>query len=118
MNMQTPEVETSKPVPSTVDLASIADPRDERPAPLFSSEIATGFRAQWNEVQSGFVDDPKLAVRNGDELVARVMSSLTESFSKERARLEGQLEKRDESTENLRVALRQYRSFFDRLLNL
>jgi hypothetical protein len=70
-------------------------------------------------VQSSFVDDPKLAVRHGDELVAQVMKSLAESFSKERAQLEGQFERPDEvSTENLRVALRQYRSFFERLLSL
>jgi hypothetical protein len=71
------------------------------------------------EVQSSFVDDPKLAVRHGDELVAQVMKSLAESFSKERAQLEGHFERPDEvSTENLRVALRQYRSFFERLLSL
>ena len=65
------------------------------------------------------MDDPKQAVRQGDELVAQVMQSLADSFSKERAKLEGQLDQPDEtSTENLRVALRRYRSFFERLLSL
>jgi hypothetical protein len=47
------------------------------------------------------------------------MKSLAESFSAERDRLESQLEQQDSaSTENLRVALRRYRSFFQRLLSL
>jgi CHAD domain-containing protein len=59
------------------------------------------------------------AVRQGDELVAQVMNSLAETFSKERAKLEGQLGQTDKaSTETLRVALRRYRSFFERLLSL
>lgn len=41
------------------------------------------------------------------------------TFSNERAKLEGQLNQTDKaSTENLRVALRRYRSFFERLLSL
>jgi len=58
-------------------------------------------------------------VRQGDELVAQVMQSLANTFSQERAKLESQLDQPDEaSTENLRVALRRYRSFFKRLLSL
>jgi hypothetical protein len=109
----------------TEDAAAPADDRrkstaeDDELAPLFSSEMTKDFRGRWDAIQTGFVDDPKQAARQGDELVAQVMRSLTESFSKERAKLEGQLEQPDEaSTENLRVALRRYRSFFKRLLSL
>jgi hypothetical protein len=92
---------------------------DEQLAPLFVSDVADGFRSRWDEVQIGFVDDPRQAVRQADELVAQVMKSLAQSFSNERANLEGQLEQQDSaSTENLRVALRRYRSFFQRLLSL
>jgi hypothetical protein len=86
-------------------------------APLFLTDVAKEFRSRWNAVQSGFVDDPREAVRQGDELVGQVMKSLTETFSRERATLEGQLDKADKaSTETLRIALRRYRSFFERLL--
>jgi hypothetical protein len=98
-----------------------AEPRstEERLAPLFVPKAAADFRAQWDAIQIGFVDDPRNAVRQGDELVARVMKSLAESFSQERAALEKQLEDGGEaSTENLRVSLRRYRSFFERLLSL
>lgn len=92
---------------------------EEELAPLFAPDAANGFRADWDAVQISFVDDPKQAVRKADELVAEVMTCLAETFSKERAQLEDQVDQTDEaSTENLRVALRRYRSFFQRLLSL
>jgi hypothetical protein len=92
---------------------------DQQLAPLFAADVAGDFRARWDAVQIGFVDDPRQAVRQADELVAQVMKSLAESFSAERARFEDELEQKDSgSTENLRVALRRYRSFFQRLLSL
>jgi hypothetical protein len=92
---------------------------DEQLAPLFSADLAQEFRSRWDAVQGGFVDDPRQAVRQGDELVAQVMKSLAESFANERAKLEAQLDQRgDASTENLRIVLRRYRSFFERLLSV
>ena len=94
-------------------------PAEEKLAPLFTPEAANEFRTRWDQVQFSFVDDPKRAVREGDELVAQVMRSLAQSFSQERTRLEQDLGHTDAgSTENLRVALRRYRSFFQRLLSL
>ena len=94
-------------------------PRDEqRPAPLFSADVAQGFRSRWDATQIGFVDDPRQAVQQADELVAQVMKSLAQSFADERARLEAQMRDERASTENLRVALQRYRSFFQRLLSL
>jgi hypothetical protein len=93
--------------------------RDERLAPLFSADVAEDYRARWTAVQGSFVDDPRAAVQQGDELVAQVMKSLAESFAAERDELDGQLgESSEASTETLRVALRRYRSFFERLLSL
>jgi hypothetical protein len=88
--------------------------RQESLAPLFSEELSGEFRARWNIVQQGFVDDPKNAVRQGDELVAQVIKSLAETFSTQRAAVEGE----NGSTEELRLALRSYRSFFERLLSI
>ncbi|HJW10912.1 MAG TPA: hypothetical protein VJ598_03945 [Albitalea sp.] len=101
--------------------ASQAQPRseDERLAPLFAPDAAQDFRAQWDGVQISFVDDPQQAVRKADELVAQVMKSLADTFSTERAKLEAEVDATEQaSTENLRVALRRYRSFFQRLLSL
>lgn len=92
---------------------------DEQLAPLFLPDVDKDFRSRWDVVQRSFVDDPRQAVRQGDELVAQVMKSLAETFSNERVKLEAQLDQTDKaSTENLRVALRRYRSFFERLLSL
>jgi hypothetical protein len=91
----------------------------ERLEPLFPTDAAAQYRTRWADVQSGFVDDPRRAVAKGDELVAEVMQSLAESFAHERERLDAELSHTGEaSTETLRVGLRRYRSFFDRLLAL
>jgi hypothetical protein len=100
--------------------ASGATREDEQLAALFPADIAGDFRSRWDAVQIGFVDDPRRAVQQADELVAQVMKNLAESFAAERSRFEQQMNAADggASTENLRVALRRYRSFFERLLTL
>ncbi len=94
-------------------------PSSSELSPLFSQDEEQNFRAQWKEVQTGFVDEPRRAVEQADELVAQLMQRLAESFSQQRSSLEKQWEKSEEvSTEDLRLALRRYRSFFDRLLSI
>jgi hypothetical protein len=87
------------------------------PMPLFSGPEMVDFRAQWSKVQTGFVDEPRRTVEDADKLVAAVMQRLAEGFANERSGLEKQWDRGDNvSTEDLRVALQRYRSFFDRLL--
>ena len=84
---------------------------------LFADDELAGFRSRWETIQSGFVDEPRQAVEQADALVADLVDRLTASFSEARSRLEGQWAKgEDASTEELRVALTRYRSFFKRLL--
>jgi len=86
--------------------------------PLFPSDQSEGFTSRWQEIQASFVDEPRDAVAQADALVADLMQRLATSFSQERERLEGQWDRGDDvSTEDLRVALTRYRSFFDRLLS-
>ncbi|MES2938536.1 MAG: hypothetical protein V4864_12700 [Pseudomonadota bacterium] len=88
-------------------------------AALFPTELAQEFRSRWDAVQIGFVDDPQRAVQQADELVAQVMKSLAESFAQQRAQIEaGVREAGNAATENQRIALQRYRSFFQRLLTL
>ncbi len=88
-------------------------------APLFGSDEAMNLRSRWERIQVGFVDEPRKAVEQADELVATVVQRLTEIFGTERDRLEHEWDKGETiSTEDLRVALRRYRSFFDRLLSV
>ena len=100
-------------------LAAPAAAHEEQAAPLFSSEEAKELRARWDTIQGTFVDEPRQAVEQADGLVAGAMKRLTEMFADERAKLEGQWDRGgDVSTENLRLALRRYRSFFGRLLSV
>jgi hypothetical protein len=119
--MPTAQMEVGRVLEESVIANKTSDLKKEgeQLAPLFLPDVAKDFRSHWDAVQSSFVDDPRQAVRQGDELVAQVMKSLAETFSTERARLEGQVDQTDKaSTEDLRVALRRYRSFFERLLSL
>ncbi|MCP3820003.1 hypothetical protein NLX86_18460 [Streptomyces sp. A3M-1-3] len=85
---------------------------------LLSAEDATGYRNAWGEIQGRFVDDPRDAVRSADALVAEVMQTLAQSFSSHKQGLEGQWDRGEEvPTEDLRLALQRYRSFFNRLLS-
>ena len=86
--------------------------------PLFPDDELHTFRTRWDQVQASFVDEPRHAVEQADSLVANVVKRIAEQFSAEREKLENQWGKGDNvSTEDLRQALRRYRSFFDRLLS-
>ena len=84
---------------------------------LFADDELAGLRARWDNVQAGFVDDPKECVHKADGLVSDVVDQLTIGFAETRSRLEEQWARGEEaSTEDLRLALRRYRDFFERLL--
>ena len=98
--------------------ASTQSGNEERTA-LFSQDETRNLRAQWDSIQVGFVDEPRQAVERADSLVAGAMKRLAEMFADERERLEKQWDRGDSvSTEDLRVALQRYRSFFGRLLSI
>jgi hypothetical protein len=76
------------------------------------------FRTRWEQLQSRFVDEPRDAVKGADDLVSEVLQRITSRFEEERRSLESQWDRgEDVSTEDLRVALQRYRSFFGRLLS-
>ncbi|MDQ3004524.1 MAG: hypothetical protein M3R47_03965 [Chloroflexota bacterium] len=92
---------------------------DENFAPLFENNEHEQFRAQWLEIQSRFVDDPSVSVKDADELVSSIIKSITRNFADKRTALETQWKSGDDvSTEDLRQTMKRYRSFFDRLLTL
>jgi len=86
--------------------------------PASSATLSITFQRRWEEVQTRFVDEPRGAVEDADGLVANLMQQLAEGFAQERERLEAQWGRgEDISTEDLRIALQRYRSFFQRLLS-
>jgi len=88
-----------------------------QPAGLGSADDQERFVARWQEIQAGFVDEPRRAVQDADSLVADLVQRLAQVIAAERERLgshPGSGE--DVPTEELRQALRRYRSLFERLL--
>jgi hypothetical protein len=105
---------------ATADARPVTDApaaHDDRAMALFAGEETSGYRTRWDAIQTGFVDEPRRAVEEADALVAQVIKRLTEVFADERTTLEHQWDRGEQvSTEDLRQALRRYRSFFERLL--
>lgn len=88
-------------------------------APLFPENELGELRRRWKDIQTAFVDEPRKALEQADGLVASAMKRLAEVFAQERSGLEQQWDRGDNvSTEDLRVALQKYRTFFDRLLSV
>jgi hypothetical protein len=110
---------SATPGPQAVTEDRGLEQRGEETPTLFPSEELQGLRTKWKEIQTGFVDEPRRAVEQADGLVASAMKRLAEVFAEERAGLEKQWDRGDSvSTEDLRVALQRYRTFFDRLLSV
>jgi hypothetical protein len=99
--------------------ATPARVEEERPSPLFHDQELAGYRTRWSGIQTGFVDEPRRAVEEADTLVSELTTRLAESFAEEKRRLEERWGKAENvSTEDLRQAMRRYRSFFERLLTV
>jgi hypothetical protein len=92
---------------------------DEEVSALFADDSCQALWKRWDEIQAGFVDEPRHAVQEADSLVAETMQELANTFARERGNLEQQWGRGDNvSTEDLRIAFRRYRSFFKRLLSV
>lgn len=106
---------------TTADLVSAGAAQVKEPVsgPLLPTDFIGELRSRWDRIQAGFVDEPKTAVQQADELVAQAIKRLAESFAEARNGLERQWDSGEEaSTEDLRQALKKYRSFFERLLSV
>lgn len=92
---------------------------DEEVSALFADDACQALWKRWDDIQAGFVDEPRRAVEDADSLVAETMQQLANTFARERNNLEQQWGRGDNvSTEELRIAFRRYRSFFKRLLSV
>lgn len=86
---------------------------------LFRQEETSELSRRWSDIQASFVDEPRRAVELADSLVAETMQRLAQMFAGARENLEHQWDRGENvTTEDLRVTLQRYRSFFDRLLSV
>jgi hypothetical protein len=96
---------------------------DEPDVALFDHEMSERYRVRWQRLQTSFVDDPKTAAGLAGELVDEVVSALRDSMDRQRSALEewqsgNGVDGQSEDTERLRVAVRHYRHFLNRLLDV
>jgi hypothetical protein len=114
------ESSSARTDPSDVGMASsTAGTEPSSDKSLFADADLPRLRSRWDDVQAAFVDDPKKCVQQADALVAEVVEQLTTGFSAARSRLEAQWARGEEaSTEDLRLSLKRYREFFQRLLSV
>ena len=122
-NYTPPAVAHSEPsgadngAPAEMTEAASAPAESQPERSLFADDELAGLRARWDNVQAGFVDDPQQCVQKADGLVSDAVEQLTSGFAEARSRLEEQWARGEQaSTEDLRLALKRYRAFFERLL--
>jgi hypothetical protein len=109
-------VEAAERQDKSKDITQLGEMKE---AALFNENEAEDFRSRWNVIQTNFVDEPHSAVEEADSLVAETIKRIAEVFADERAQLEEQWGRGDDvSTEDLRLTLQRYRSFFHRLLSV
>ncbi len=115
MNDRTDTHETTRDVTADTTPQAATDVRETADSGFLPDDRMDAMRRNWSDVQASFVDDPRQAVEKAQNLVTQLVDELTKTFSSERSKLEQQSGS-DPDTEALRVALRRYRSFFNRLL--
>jgi hypothetical protein len=104
-------------IPYTAPVEMPAEINEVSLVALLDQNESAHFRSRWNEIQGMFVDEPRTAVQQADELVSDVIEMVTRMFSNEHNTLEAQWKEGiDVSTEDLRQALQHYRTFFNRLV--
>ncbi|GEL21448.1 hypothetical protein PSU4_04020 [Pseudonocardia sulfidoxydans NBRC 16205] len=96
--------------------SAVSQHEAERTA-LIPRQRASDYQDRWQVLKAQFVDEPRTAVRDANELVGQVLDEIEETFRTQRSDLERDLHDDAASTEDLRLALGRYRTFFDRLLN-
>jgi hypothetical protein len=113
------EAKGGNPTRTPVGPGNTGSEDQDKATPLFDEAAIGKHRERWQAIQADFVDDPRQAVKKADELVAELIQQLAKSFADERSKLEGHWDRGgDVSTEDMRVALQRYRSFFSRLLSI
>ena len=118
--LERPRAADQPVAPPSTPNSNVNPPATDRAAieqPLFVERETSDFRRRWTDIQAAFVDEPRRAVEQADALVSDVVKRVTDGFATARGALEHQWDRGDNvTTEDLRLTLQRYRTFFDRLL--
>ncbi|MFJ4470820.1 hypothetical protein ACIP2X_25520 [Streptomyces sp. NPDC089424] len=101
-----------------------ADPAapTSRLAPLLPGEESAKFELRLQQAMASFVDGPRAAIEEADHVLEEIAARFTEAVTQRRRTLRRSWESSDEATpatsdtEQLRLALRDYRELAERLL--
>ena len=85
---------------------------------FWDEEAIAHFRSEWHEVKAEFVDDPVTALTRAHDLLTDAVNELTEALLAERDELDPLRTTGTPDTESMRMAMRGYREFLDRILAL
>ena len=91
------------------------------PASVTSTHLAVNAastRGPWNEVQAMFVDDPRASIEQAAGLVDGRVEALIQSLRERQRSMQSAWWADDAGTEELRVALQHYRTFWNSLEDL
>ena len=115
--IETVEGEYREPgAPETPERERTAEQRQDL---WLDGSMMEDLQSSWNSIQVEFVDEPLKSVQQAKALVAEATGRITRALSEKQAALDGAWTGREDvSTEDLRIALQHYRSFFNHLLSL
>jgi hypothetical protein len=106
---------------ATTDEAATDEPAapaaPAQPAALLASLDAESIRNRFLDIQAGFVDEPRQAVEEAGRFIDELVQQVIDALQAQRGQLQAPVAD-DASTEDLRLSLRAYRQFVDRLLGL
>ncbi|MGW3283055.1 hypothetical protein ACWDR3_00245 [Streptomyces sp. NPDC001002] len=120
---QTPSRPNSQTPSSTSSSTPSSTPASSTPSssPLLPRDETDKLAERLQHALSGFVDDPRTAVEEADHVVEEITGRYTDALTQRRRTLrrswqEGDAKSDHSDTEQLRLALRDYRELADRLL--
>lgn len=96
----------SRPAPAAAPVM----PHDSGDA-LLTDEVESELFSRWTAIQNSFVEDPRTSVEDADALIQEIVATLTASLRERTNELAAAWQHGQPDTEQLRLALRQYRSF-------
>lgn len=122
-DFNSPELEGETPWEEDERIRTESDREEEIEDDYLISFLSDGeteeIKSRWRKIQTQFVDEPRTSVDRAESLIEEVMNKLMQKFANERDMLDSSAESGEElTTEDLRVALRRYRAFLQRLLTL
>ncbi len=111
-----PPADAPAEAPAATEAPAAADAPAADPPALLGSLDAGEIRNRFLDIQAGFIDEPRQAVEEAGRFVDDLLRQVADALQQQRGQLAGATD--EGSTEDLRLALRAYRQFVDRLLGL